>query len=96
MDSNYLKEHLLDYVQLICGTENKHSCFCEVLNENRFVFGYVDSKGRQQVSRVTRQMAIILSVQYHNYVYYDMRNLMQLEKKKEVKTKSGLLIKRTK
>ena len=66
MDSNYLCDHLLKYIRLYTTEKQKKTCFAYERDE-MFFFGYVKD-GERQVNKVTRQVAIGISMGV-NYLF---------------------------
>lgn len=74
MDNNYIQSHLLAYIRLCTkDEEEKDSCFCDVI-DGKFVFGYVRDD-RQQVNRITKQIAISLVMGLNYYLIFNKKTL---------------------
>ena len=78
MDKKYLIEHLTKLTKVICGKENVDTVFAQRLKSGRFEFGY-EKEGKEFKNIVTKQVAIILSLDVNRYLEYK-----QTKKKKDV------------
>ena len=63
----------MNYIRLCAKEEEKESCFCDII-DGKFVFGY-ERDGKQQVNRVTRQIAIGLAMGLNNYIIFTKQTL---------------------
>lgn len=77
MDNEELRVRLLNYIRLCAKQEEKESCFCDII-DGKFVFGY-ERDGKQQINRVTRQIAIGLAMGL-NYYFTFAKQTLQREK----------------
>lgn len=66
MDANYLCDHLLKYIRLCATEKQKKTCFAYERDE-MFFFGYVKD-GERQVNKITRQVAIAISMSLNYYL----------------------------
>ena len=60
MNSMYLKEHLLKFTKLICGAENKETCFSKKV-KGKYIFGYVKN-GKKVKNIITKPVAIYIAI----------------------------------
>ena len=77
VDNDYLQEHLLKYIRLCAKKEEKESCFCDII-DGKFVFGY-EKDGRQVINRVTKQIAIGLTMGLNYYLIFAKQSVKREE-----------------